>query len=47
MILIMKKSPLTRKIVVECSPHQYWGAWKKTQIFAKTYHLFLSTWTFF
>jgi hypothetical protein len=32
---------------LECSPHQYWGAWKKNQIFAKKIHLLSSTWTLF
>jgi hypothetical protein len=38
MILVMKtKVPLTKKIILECSPHQYF-AFKKYQILAKTLH---------
>ncbi len=32
---------------MECLTHQYWGACKKNQVFAKTFHLFSSTWTLF
>jgi hypothetical protein len=27
--------------------HQYWGAWKKTQILAKTFHLLSNIWNLF
>ncbi len=46
MILAMKKIPLTKKIILKCSPHQYWGAWKKIK-FVKIFHLLSSTWTLF
>ncbi len=38
---------INQKIILECSPHQYWGALKKNQILAKTVHLLSSTWTLF
>jgi hypothetical protein len=47
MILVMKQIWLTKKYILECSPHQYWGAWKKNQAFVKTFHLLSSTWTLF
>jgi hypothetical protein len=28
---------------LECSPHQYWGAWNKTKTLVKTFHLLSST----
>jgi hypothetical protein len=42
---LWKKNPLTKKEKCKCSPHQYWGAWKKNQILAKIFHLLSSTWT--
>jgi hypothetical protein len=42
-----KQTWLTKKIILECSPHWYWGVWKKNQILAKTFHLLSSTWTLF
>jgi hypothetical protein len=47
MILIMKTNSINQKNNIECSPHQYLGAWKKIQILAKTFHLLSSTWTIF
>jgi len=29
MILIMKTNSINQKIILKCSPHQYWNAWKK------------------
>jgi len=34
-------------MILKCSPHQFWGAWKKNQILAKTFHLFSSIWIVF
>ncbi len=39
MILIMKKTQLTKKITLECSSQQYWSVWKKNQIVTKTFYL--------
>jgi hypothetical protein len=47
MIIVMKTISINQKIILECSPHQYWGAWKQNQILAKTFHLLSSTWTLF
>jgi hypothetical protein len=47
MILVMKKKLINQKIILECSANQYWDAWKKNQILAKTFHLFSNTWTLF
>jgi hypothetical protein len=30
----------TKKITLECSPHQYWGAWKKTKYLQKQFAYF-------
>jgi hypothetical protein len=46
MILVMKKNSIKQKYILECSPHQYWSAWKK-QILAKTFHLLASIWALF
>jgi hypothetical protein len=32
---------------LECSPHQYWSAWKKKKILLKKFNLLSSTWTIF
>jgi len=45
MILIMKKTPITKTIVLESSPHQYWGAWKKIEYLQKNFTYF--HWTLF
>ncbi len=47
MILVMRKYILTKNIILEFSAYQYWIAWKKNQIFAKTFHLLSSTWILF
>jgi hypothetical protein len=47
MILIIKKNSINQKKLLECSPHQYWNAWEKNQIFAKIFHWFKNIWTFF
>ncbi len=47
MVLVMKTNLINKKIKLECSPHQYSNAWKRNQIFAKTFHLLSSTWTLF
>jgi len=43
----MKIDSINQKIILECSPHQYWGALKKNKIFAKTFHLLSNIWTLF
>ncbi len=30
MILVMKTNFINQKLIWECSPHQYWNAWKNT-----------------
>jgi len=47
MILVMKKNSINQKILLGCSSHQYWGAWKKNQTLAKTFHLLSNTWILF
>ncbi len=47
MILVMKTNSINQKNILECSPHQYWGAWKNNQILAKTFHLLSSIWALF
>jgi hypothetical protein len=47
MILDMKTNFINQKHILECSPHQYWSAWKKNQILAKIFHLLSSAWTLF
>jgi len=44
---VWKQTWLTKKYILEFWPHQYWGAWKKNQILAKTSHLLASTWILF
>ncbi len=41
--LLWKQTLLTKINKLECSPHQYKDAWKKTQILVKTFHLLSST----
>jgi hypothetical protein len=43
----MNIDSINQKIILECSPHQYWGALEKNQIFAKTFHLLSNIWTLF
>jgi hypothetical protein len=47
MILIMKTNSMNQKTILECSPHQNWGAWRKNQILIKTFHLLSIIWTVF
>jgi hypothetical protein len=47
MILVMKKNTVNQKIYIGISPYQYWGAWKKNQIFVRKFHLLSSTWFLF
>jgi hypothetical protein len=47
MILVMKTKSINQKKTLECSQHQYWGAWKKIQILAKIFHQLSNIWTLF